>query len=44
MQKLITKMSSSGIQEIGVSETLKHLFKEINKVFINRKDWSPFFP
>lgn len=34
MQKLITKkMSSSGIQEVGVTETLKPLFKKINKGF-----------
>lgn len=35
MQKLATKKTSStGIQEVGVSQTLKSLFKKINKVFI----------
>lgn len=35
MQKLITKkMSSTGIQEVGVSQMLNPLFKKINKVFI----------
>lgn len=35
MQKLVTKkMSSTGIQEVGVSQTLNPLFKKINKVFI----------
>lgn len=35
MQKLTAKkMSSTGIQEVGISQTLNPLFKKINNVFI----------